>query len=87
MMDTNDIIAAFAFGIGFYQMYSELKKSSEFDESSKNKVILSLIASCLWLIHQSRKYGLNASTVYTSSGLLVQLYILTRILLKEKIRK
>ena len=41
MMDTNDIIAAFAFGIGFYQMYSDLKKSSEFDESSKNKVILS----------------------------------------------
>jgi hypothetical protein len=86
MMDINDIIAGFAFGIGFYQMYSELKKSGEIDESSKNKVVLSLIASCLWLIYQSRKYGLNASTVYTSSGLLVQLYILNKILLKERDR-
>ena len=87
MMETNDIIASIAFGIGFVQMYDTLNRSGEVDESSKNMVLLSIIASCLWLVYQYRKLGLNLVTLYTSAGLIVQLYVLNRILLKEKIRK
>jgi hypothetical protein len=44
---------------------------------------LSLIASSLWLIYQSRKYGMNFTVAYTSVGLILQLYILNKILVKE----
>jgi hypothetical protein len=52
----------------------------------KNTILLGLLSSCLWLVYQYRKYGVNMTTLYTSSGLIVQLYVLNQILLKEKIR-
>ena len=82
-MDPNDIVAAFAFGIGFIQMYQDFMKSDEMDEKSKSAIVLSLVASCLWLIYQSRKYGMNFTVAYTGVGLLLQLYILNKILVKE----
>lgn len=83
-MDTNNVIAAIAFGIGFIQMYQDLIKSEKVDEKSKNAVILSIVASCLWLIYQSRKYGMNFTVAYTGIGLAIQVYILNKILLKER---
>jgi hypothetical protein len=85
-MDANDIIASIAFGIGFVLMYKDLEKSDEVDVDRKNTILLGLLSSCLWLVYQYRKYGLNMTTLYTSSGLIVQLYVLNQILLKEKIR-
>ena len=82
-MDANNVIAAFAFGIGFIQMYQDYMRSDEMDEKSKNAVLLSLIASCLWLIYQSKQYGMNFTVAYTTLGLLLQLYILNKILIKE----
>lgn len=82
-MDANNIVAAFAFGIGFIQMYQDYMRSDEMDEKSKNAVLLSLLASCLWLIYQSRQYGMNFTVAYTGVGLLLQLYILNKILVKE----
>ena len=82
-MDPNDFVAAFAFGIGFIQMYQDFMKSDEMDEKSKSAIVLSLIASSLWLIYQSRKYGMNFTVAYTGVGLLLQLYILNKILVKE----
>jgi Na+/proline symporter len=82
-MDANNIVAAFAFGIGFIQMYQDYMRSEEMDEKSKNAVLLSLLASCLWLIYQSRKYGMNFTVAYTGVGLLLQLYLLNKILVKE----
>jgi Na+/proline symporter len=82
-MDANNVVAAFAFGIGFIQMYQDYMRSEEMDEKSKNAVLLSLLASTLWLIYQSRKYGMNFTVAYTGIGLLLQLYLLNKILVKE----
>jgi len=82
-MDTNNVIAAVAFGIGFIQMYQDLKRSEEVDEKSKNAVMLGGLASIMWLIYQSRKYGMNFTVAYTGVGLLIQLYVLNKILVKE----
>jgi hypothetical protein len=82
-MEFNDIIATFAFGIGFIQMYDDVRNSDTLDKKAKNRIILGVMASILWLIYQSRKYGMNATTMYTSIGLLVQLYLLNKLLIKE----
>jgi|TARA_B110000503_G_C7003582_1_gene352576 hypothetical protein len=82
-MDFNDIIASLAFGIGFIQMYSDVKNSDELDKKAKKRLILGVIASLLWLTYQSRKYGINTTTMYTTVGLLVQIYLLNTILLKD----
>jgi hypothetical protein len=84
MMDTNDIIASIAFGIGFVLMYRDIEHSDKIDVERKNVILLGLISSLLWFVHQYRRYGLNMTTVYTSTGIIVQLYILNKILLKEK---
>lgn len=86
MMDTNDIIASIAFGIGFVLMYKDLEESDKIGVERKNVILLGLLSSLLWFVHQYRRYGLNMTTVYTSVGIVVQLYILNRILLKEKDR-
>ena len=71
-MKSDNIVAAFAFGIGFIQMYQDYMKSDEMDTKSKNAILLSLIASSLWLIYQSRQYGMNFTVAYTTLGLLLQ---------------
>ena len=86
-MNTNDIISSIAFGIGFVQMYNQVQTSDELDVSAKNMLVMSTLTSVLWLVYQYRKFGLNITTLYTSAGLIVQLYVLNKILLKEKIRK
>ena len=85
-MNTNDIISSIAFGIGFVQMYNQVQTSDELDVSAKNMLVMSTLTSVLWLVYQFRKFGLNITTLYTSAGLIVQLYVLNKILLKEKER-
>ena len=86
-MNTNDIISRIAFGIGFVQMYNQVQTSDELDIGAKNMLLMSTLTSVLWLTYQYRKFGLNITTLYTSAGLIVQLYVLNKILLKEKVRK
>jgi hypothetical protein len=85
-MNTNDIISSIAFGIGFVQMYNQVQTSDELDVGAKNMLLMSTLTSVLWLTYQYRKFGLNITTLYTSAGLIVQLYVLNKILLKEKER-
>ena len=82
-MEFNDIIATIAFGIGFAQMYHDLETSDELNSRSKKRIVMAIIASSLWLVYQSRKYGLNATSLYTGFGLAVQLYLLNKVLVKE----
>ena len=82
-MDANNVVAAIAFGIGFIQMYQDYIKSDTLTPEAKGSVLLGLLASSLWLIYQSRKYGMNFTVGYTTMGLLLQLYILNKILIKE----
>ena len=84
MMELNDIIASIAFGLGFVLMYKDLKNSDTVDVEQKNVILLGLVSSLLWFVHQYRRYGINMTTVYTSMGMIVQLYVLNKILLKEK---
>lgn len=86
MMNTNDIIASIAFGIGFVLMYKDVEQSDKIDIERKNVILLGLISSLLWFVYQYRQYGLNMTTLYTSSGIIVQLYVLNKILLKERDR-
>tara|TARA_B110001452_G_scaffold130107_1_gene108094 strand:- start:42 stop:323 length:282 start_codon:yes stop_codon:yes gene_type:complete len=82
-MNTDNVIAGIAFGIGFVQMYQDLIRSEKINERSKNAVLLSILASCLWLTYQSRKYGMNFTVAYTGIGLAIQVYVLNKILIKE----
>lgn len=82
-MNFNEIISSIAFGIGFVQMYNQVEGSDKLGKEAKNMLLVGVLTSCLWLIYQYRKFGLNISTVYTSAGLIVQLYVLNKILLKE----
>jgi len=83
-MDANDIIASIAFGIGFVLMYKDVEQSDKIDVDRKNVILMGLISSLLWLVYQYRRYGVNMTTLYTSSGIIVQLYVLNKILLKER---
>ena len=83
----NEIISSVAMGLGFVQLYGQVRSVDEIGVDMKNAILLGIATSCLWLIYQYRKYGVNMTTLYTSAGLVVQLYILNKILLKEKDRK
>jgi hypothetical protein len=65
-------------------MYKDLKNSDTVDVEQKNVILLGLVSSLLWFVHQYRRYGINMTTVYTSVGMIVQLYVLNKILLKER---
>ena len=78
-MNTDNVIAGIAFGIGFVQMYQDLIRSEKVNERSRNAVLLSILASCLWLTYQSRKYGMNFTVAYTGIGLAIQLLSLIHI--------
>ena len=82
-MDSKKTLAVIAFSIGFLQMYNDIMKSDEVDEKSKNTVLLSVVASIVWLIYQSRQHGLSFPVMYTTLSLMVQVYILNKILIKE----
>jgi hypothetical protein len=82
-MKSNEILAGVAFGIGFMQMYRDYIRSDEMDEKSRNGVLLSLIAGCLWFIYQYREHGMNFPLAYTMLGLILQLYLLNKIMVKE----
>ena len=86
-MDFNDIISSVAFGIGFLQMYDQVRRQDEEvadDEPVDKKMLyMTLFSSSLWLVYQYRRFGANISTVYTSVGIIVQLYILKKILDRE----
>ena len=83
----DEIISSVAMGLGLVQMYQQVREIDEIGLEMKNTIILGLLTSFLWLVYQYRKYGLNATTIYTSAGLIVQLYILNKILLKETPRE
>jgi hypothetical protein len=80
----DEIIPSIAMTLGLFQMYQQVQNV---EESTKNAILLGLLTSSLWFVYQYRKYGLNMTTLYTSAGIIVQLYVLNKILVKEKERK
>jgi|TARA_Y100000389_G_C17360142_1_gene463305 hypothetical protein len=84
-MDLNEIISSVAFGIGFLQMYDQVKRQEErIDEIVDKKMLyIALVANLLWVVYQYRKFGMNISTIYTSVSFIVQLYVLKKIIEKD----
>tara|TARA_Y100000389_G_scaffold67703_1_gene64122 strand:- start:950 stop:1210 length:261 start_codon:yes stop_codon:yes gene_type:complete len=79
----DDIISGVAFGLGFIEMYGQVCNVEKIDVNLKRTVILGILTSSLWFVYQYRKHGLNVTTLYTTTGLIVQLYVLNAILVKE----
>lgn len=71
--------------IGIYQMWDNLKEIIETREVlvSKKTALLSLLAGLLWLSYHYRT-GMNTTATITILGLIVNLYILHVIYLKER---
>lgn len=85
-VQTDDLLATTAIALGVGQMFSHMKNVYEKDDVSSydlTTVFIGITASSLWLLYQFRK-GANYSAVYTSIGLVAQLYILQRISSKAK---
>jgi len=83
----DEIISSVAMGLGLFQMYDQVKNVEDIDINTKNAILLGLVTSCLWFVYQYRKYGFNMATLYTSVSIIIQLYVLNKILLKEKKRE
>jgi len=80
----DDIISSVAMGLGLVELYGQVRSVEDIDMNKKNAILLGILTSCMWFIFQYRKYGLNVTTLYTSAGIIVQLYVLNKILLKER---
>jgi hypothetical protein len=78
-MKIDDIIASIAMGLGFVQIYDNFQRSDEVGEESRHMLTIGIITTALWLIYQTRRYGINLLTVNTSIALAVQIYVMTRI--------
>lgn len=87
-LDANELLATTAIALGVGQMLQSLKEVHSTENMSAHNfqsLFIGIVASSLWLVYQYRK-GANYSAVYTSIGLVVQLYILQRLLSKSKER-
>lgn len=86
ILQTDDLLATTAIALGVGQLCLHMKNVYEKDDVSSynfSAVFIGITASSLWLLYQFRK-GANYSAVYTSIGLVAQLYILQRVLAKAK---
>lgn len=78
-MKFDDIIASIAMGLGFVQIYDNFNRSDEVGEESKHMLFVGIVTTTLWLMYQTRRYGINLLTVNTSVALAVQLYVMSRV--------
>tara|TARA_B110000503_G_scaffold69620_1_gene108503 strand:+ start:3859 stop:4113 length:255 start_codon:yes stop_codon:yes gene_type:complete len=83
-MKFNDIIAMTAMSTGLVKMYMDFEKSNEVDVKLKNSVIFGIVITMTWFIYYTNEYGLSHFTGYTLLSILLQLYILKKIMEKEK---
>ena len=82
-MKFNDLIASTALATGLVKMYMDFENSGDVDIKFKNSIIFGIVITVTWLIYYTREYGLSHFTIYTIISLLLQLYILNKILVKE----
>jgi hypothetical protein len=82
-MNVDNVLAGTAVTLGLYQMYDRL---DEVDNLSVRYLMIGILANVLWILYQTRK-GANYSAVYTSVGLVFQLYALNQVLLRDTKRE
>ncbi len=83
-MKFNDLIAFTAVGTGVVQMYLDFENSDEVNVKFKNSIIFGVIGTTTWLIYYMNDTGMSPIVMYTLISLVLQLYVLNKILLKEK---
>lgn len=83
-MNFDEVISTLAFSLSFFQMFSRIENVDYMNVEHKKMVLLGLLTSCLWFIYQYRQFNMNTTTFATGLGILVQLYVLNRILVKEQ---
>lgn len=83
-MKFNDIIATTALSTGLVKMYMDFENSDKVDIKFKNSIIFGIVITVTWFIYYTNEYGFSHFTVYTLISLLLQLYILRTIMIKEK---
>ena len=87
-MISDSAIATAALTIGLVQMYQTFEKVRKDKDGAtahtKGYVIMSIISGILWFIYQYRKSGVNYTLAYTTNGIILESYILYRILNKAK---
>ena len=75
--DTAVVVPALIIGgIQMYQTFDKVRKTGT-SKHTKSYVIMSIVASVLWMIYQFRRSGMNFTFAYTGIGLALQIYILT----------
>lgn len=85
-MKTNELMVTVAIALGVGQMLVHAREVYIHDDvSSYNfpSVFIGITASSLWMVYQLNT-GANYSAMYTSVGLVLQLYILQRLIAKAK---
>ncbi len=80
----DQLIATTAFGLGFVQMIEEVRTVKDINVNLKNTIILGTITNILWIVYQYRTQGQSLTVLYMLIGLVIQLYILRSIIVKEK---
>jgi uncharacterized protein with PQ loop repeat len=87
-MISDSAIATGALTIGLIQMYQTFEKIRKDDDNAirhtRGYVIMSIISGILWFIYQYRRSGVNYTLAYTTTGIILESYILYRILNKAK---
>lgn len=88
-LKNNDILATTAIALGTGQMMMhgvELFKSGDVSSYNFPSVLIGITASFLWTVYQFNKEGMNYSVVYSGFGLVIQLYILQKLIGHRKNR-
>lgn len=85
-VSTDDLLATTAISLGVGQMLVHMNnviKTDDVSSYSFQSLFIGIAASSLWMLYQFKK-GSNYSAIYSSFGLVAQLYILQRLLAKAK---
>lgn len=81
-----DIIATTAIALGTGQMLLHainIYKSDDMSTYSFPSVLIGVSASLLWTLYQLNRDGMNYSVVYSGFGLVIELYILHKLLASQ----
>lgn len=85
-MNVDNTIAGAAFAIGLYETFNRFQKSrgeEYINNITLESILISLLGTVLWLIYQYRSYGVNFTVAYTGIALILNLFILNKILNKD----
>ena len=85
-MVADNALSGLAIAVGVYQMVDSIMKRDRLTIESRDGLVLSSIASALWLTYKARK-GSNFGAMYTGLGLAINLFLLYSLYRLEERRR